>query len=89
MLRNHLIIATWPKRIATTTQASSSPMCSKATVRSQLNNGEVFEYRTGQYWVEPPGAKHTLTQNPSRTMPARLLAVLIAPTAAQLTTYDK
>jgi len=61
----------------------------EGTVRSQLNGGKVSEYRAGQYWVEPPGAEHTLTQNPSRTMPARLLAVFIAPTGAQLTTYDK
>jgi quercetin dioxygenase-like cupin family protein len=57
--------------------------------RSQLNDGKVVEYRAGQYWVEPPGAKHTLTQNPSRTMPACLLAAFIARSAAQLTTYDK
>jgi len=61
----------------------------EGTVRSQLNNGKVSDYRAGQYWVEPPGAKHTLTQNPSQTMPARLLAVFVAPTGAQLTAYDK
>jgi quercetin dioxygenase-like cupin family protein len=59
------------------------------TVRSQLNGGEVIEYRAGQSWVEPPGATHTLTENPSSTMPARLLAVFVAPTGAQLTTYDQ
>jgi hypothetical protein len=36
-----------------------------------------------------PRHRHTLTQNASKTMPARLLAVFIAPTGAQLTTYDK
>ena len=61
----------------------------EGTVRSQLNGGEVIEYRAGQSWVEPPGATHTLTENPSQTMPARLLAVFIAPTGARLTTYDK
>jgi quercetin dioxygenase-like cupin family protein len=60
----------------------------EGTVRSQLNEGRVSEYRPGQYWIEPPGAEHTLTQNPSG-VPARLLAVFIAPTGAQLTTYDK
>jgi hypothetical protein len=28
-------------------------------------------------------------ENPSQTTPARLLATIIAPTGAQLTTYDK
>jgi len=41
------------------------------TGRSQLNDGEVGEYCAGQYWVEPPGAEPTLTNNPSQTMPAR------------------
>jgi quercetin dioxygenase-like cupin family protein len=61
----------------------------EGTIRSQLNGGEVVEYHAGQSWVEPPGAKHTLTENPSQTMPARLLAVFVAPTGAQPTTYDK
>ena len=61
----------------------------EGTVRSQLDDGEVLDYQPGQYWVEPPGTRHTLTENPSETLPARLLAVFIAPTGAQLTTYDK
>jgi quercetin dioxygenase-like cupin family protein len=61
----------------------------KGTVRSQLDDGPVVEYRAGQYWVEPPGARHTLTQNPSSTEPARLLAVFVTPTEVQLTTYDR
>jgi quercetin dioxygenase-like cupin family protein len=61
----------------------------EGTVRSQLNGGKVIEYRAGQYWIEPPGTEHTLTQNPGRTMAAQLLAVFIAPTGAQLTMYDK
>jgi quercetin dioxygenase-like cupin family protein len=61
----------------------------EGTLRSQLNGGEVIEYRAGQSWVEPPGSEHTLTLNPSRILPASLLAVFIAPTGAPLTTYDK
>ncbi|MDN5753830.1 MAG: cupin domain-containing protein [Nitrosospira sp.] len=58
-------------------------------VRSQLNSGEIIEYRAGQSWSEPPGTVHSFMENPSRTVPARLLATIIAPTGAQLTTYDK
>lgn len=59
------------------------------TVRSQLDGGKVIEYRTGQSWIEPPGTRHALTENPSKTKSARILAVFIAPIGAQLTTYDK
>lgn len=61
----------------------------EGAVQSQLNDGEVIEYRAGKYWIEPPGAEHTLTQNSSRTELARLLAVFVAPPGARLTTYDK
>jgi len=60
----------------------------EGTVRSQLNGGDAIEYRAGQSWIEPPGSEHTLTLNPSRTLPTSLLAVFIAPTGAQLTPYD-
>jgi quercetin dioxygenase-like cupin family protein len=59
----------------------------EGTVRSPLN-GDVIEYSAGQSWVEPPGTVHTRTEHPSQTMPARHLAVFIAPTGAQLTTVD-
>jgi len=58
----------------------------EGSVRSQLNDGEVVEYKTGQSWMEPPGTTHSLTENPSPSAPARLLAVFVAPTGAQLTT---
>lgn len=59
------------------------------TVRSQLNGGAATDYGVGQSWVEPPGTEHTLTANPSVTDPARLLAVFIAPTGAELTTVGR
>jgi quercetin dioxygenase-like cupin family protein len=59
------------------------------TVRSQLNGGKIKDYKTGQSWVEPPGTEHTLTENPSATRPASLLAVFVAPDGATLTTFNK
>ena len=59
------------------------------TVRSQLNGGKIVDYKAGQTWVEPPGTEHTLTANPSRDTPAKLLAVFVAPDGATLTTYNK
>lgn len=61
----------------------------EGSVRSQLNNGELIEYRAGQSWSEPPGTVHSYMENPSKTKQARLLATIIAPTGAQLTIYDK
>lgn len=60
----------------------------EGTVRSQLDSGEIIEYRPGQSWSEPPGTVHSFMENPSSTVPARLLATLITPTGTQLTTYD-
>jgi quercetin dioxygenase-like cupin family protein len=59
------------------------------TIRSQLNGGVVKDYAAGQSWVEPPGTEHTLTENPSKVSPARLLAVFVAPEGAQLTKFEK
>jgi quercetin dioxygenase-like cupin family protein len=61
----------------------------EGTVRSQLNNGEVIEYRAGESWNEPPGSIHSYMENPSKIVPARLIATIIAPTGAKLTTYDQ
>lgn len=61
----------------------------EGTVRSQLDDMEAVEYGIGETWVEPPGAIHTLTQNPSATDNARLLAVFVAKEGAKLTTSGK
>ena len=58
------------------------------TVRSQLEGAPVEVYRTGESWWEPPAAHHVVSANASSTEPARLLAVIVADTGAQLTTYD-
>ena len=58
------------------------------TVRSQLEGGPVEVYRTGESWWEPPAAHHVVSANASPTEPARLLAVIVADTGAELTTYD-
>ncbi|MEO9132287.1 MAG: catalase [Sphingomonas sp.] len=58
------------------------------SVRSQLAGGPVTTYHTGQSWFEPPGARHLLTENASRTARARLLVVFIAKTDAPLKTPD-
>ena len=58
------------------------------SIRSQIEGGAVAVYRTGESWWEPPAAHHIVSANASPTEPARLLAVIVADTGAQLTTYD-
>jgi quercetin dioxygenase-like cupin family protein len=57
-------------------------------VRSQLAGEPARTYSAGESWFEPPGARHLLTENLSRTAPARLLAVFVADRDAPLKTPD-
>lgn len=61
----------------------------KGAVRSALDDGPPQTYRTGDIWFEPPGARHPLTENASRTRPARLLVVFVASTGDALKTPDQ
>jgi quercetin dioxygenase-like cupin family protein len=58
-------------------------------VRSRLDDEAPRVYRTGDNWFEPPGARHLLTENVSRTQPARLLVVFVANTGDALKTPDQ
>ena len=46
-------------------------------VRSQLDDEPAVDYAAGDTWIEPPGSLHGLTQNLSKTEPARLLVVFV------------
>jgi quercetin dioxygenase-like cupin family protein len=46
-------------------------------VRSQLNDGPVQTYRTGQNWTELPGDHHRVSANASESRPAKILAVFV------------
>jgi quercetin dioxygenase-like cupin family protein len=61
----------------------------EGTVKSQLNNGEIVEFKKGESWIEPPGTVHSMTKNPSKTENARVMAVFVAEEGAQLTTMDE
>lgn len=58
------------------------------TFRSRLAGEDPRIYRQGENWTEPPGAHHLLTENTSRTQPARLLVVFVTDTGAPLPTDD-
>lgn len=59
-------------------------------IRSQVDNGPARVYHQGEYFTENPGAHHTISENASKTEPARLLAIFVLDTGeAPLTTLDK
>ncbi|GAA1307709.1 hypothetical protein Psi02_45490 [Planotetraspora silvatica] len=60
----------------------------EGTVRSQLGGEPVRTYHRGENWVEEPGAHHVLTENASRTRPAKLLVIFISDTGDQLKIDD-
>jgi quercetin dioxygenase-like cupin family protein len=49
-------------------------------VRSQLDDGSVRVFHAGETWTEPPGARHTVSENASASKPARLLAIFLVDT---------
>jgi len=61
----------------------------EGAIRSQVEGEPVHVFRAGESWTEAPGAHHVVSENASKTKPARLLAVFIVDTDdAVLTTPD-
>ncbi|MBR0839938.1 cupin domain-containing protein [Bradyrhizobium liaoningense] len=46
-------------------------------IESQVNDGPRRVYRAGESFYEPPGSRHPVSRNASKTMPAKLLAVFV------------
>ncbi|MGY6026485.1 cupin domain-containing protein [Streptomyces spinosirectus] len=61
----------------------------EGTVRSKLDDKPVTTYHRGENWVEQPGAHHVLTENASRTEPAKLLVVFVSNSGDELKVDDK
>ncbi|TCR62960.1 cupin domain-containing protein [Bosea sp. BK604] len=62
----------------------------EGSVRSQVGDGPVVTYRTGQNWTELPGDHHRVSANASRVRPAKILAVFVVDDAdPELTIPDK
>lgn len=47
-------------------------------IRSQLDDGKVIVYKAGDSWQEAPGTHHKMSENASKTEPAKLLAIFVA-----------
>ena len=61
-------------------------------IKSQVNDGPVKVYRTGENWSENPGDHHGVSANASATKPARIMAVFVVDTSEKnenLTTFSK
>jgi quercetin dioxygenase-like cupin family protein len=58
------------------------------SVASKLDGAPRRTYHQGTNWVEQPGAHHVLTENTSRTEPAKLLVVFISNTGDKLKIDD-
>jgi len=49
-------------------------------IESQVNDGPTQFLRAGDSFYEPPGARHLVSRNASKTEPAKLLAVFVLDT---------
>jgi quercetin dioxygenase-like cupin family protein len=49
-------------------------------IESQVNDGPKRVYRAGESFYEPPGSRHPVSRNASKTRPATLLAVFVVDT---------
>jgi len=52
----------------------------EGAIRSSVNDGPVVTYHTGQSFSEMPGDRHSVSENASKTEPAKLLAVFVVDT---------
>jgi quercetin dioxygenase-like cupin family protein len=52
----------------------------EGAIRSQVNDGPVKTYHTGESFSEFPGDRHSVSENASATEPARLLAIFVVDT---------
>jgi quercetin dioxygenase-like cupin family protein len=58
-------------------------------IRSQVNDGPATVYRAGESFSEIPGDHHAVSENASKTEPAKLLAVFVVDSDEKnLTTND-
>jgi quercetin dioxygenase-like cupin family protein len=69
----------------------SSPAHTQRAIRSADNDWPVVTYRAGESFSDLPGDRHGVSENASKTEPAKLLAVSVVDTEEkELTTpYEK
>ncbi|NTJ61329.1 cupin domain-containing protein [Agrobacterium rhizogenes] len=56
-------------------------------IRSQVNDGPVKVFKAGENFSEMPGDRHGVSENASKTSPAKLLAVFVVDTSQKELTF--
>ncbi|TCU30767.1 quercetin dioxygenase-like cupin family protein [Rhizobium azibense] len=59
----------------------------EGAIRSQVNDGPVKVYKAGESFSEMPGDRHGVSENDSKTKPARLLAVFVVDSSEKELTF--
>ena len=59
----------------------------EGSIRSQVNDDPAKVYKAGESFSEMPGDRHSVSENGSKTKPAKLLAVFVVDTAQKELTY--
>lgn len=59
----------------------------EGAIRSQVNDGPVQVYKAGENFSEMPGDRHGVSENASKTKPAKLLAVFVVDSSARELTF--
>ena len=60
-------------------------------IESKVGDAPARIYKAGESFYEDPGSHHAVSRNPSKTQPAKLLAVFVVDSGetGALTTFDK
>ncbi|MDP9810166.1 quercetin dioxygenase-like cupin family protein [Rhizobium tibeticum] len=59
----------------------------EGAIRSQVNDGPVKTYKAGESFSEMPGDRHGVSENASKTKPAKLLAVFVVDSSQKELTF--
>jgi len=59
----------------------------EGAIRSQVNDGPVKVYKAGESFSEMPGDRHGVSENASKTKPAKLLAVFVVDSSQKELTF--
>ncbi|MDJ1638570.1 cupin domain-containing protein [Rhizobium rhizogenes] len=59
----------------------------EGAIRSQVNDGPVKVYKAGESFSEMPGDRHGVSENASKTKPAKLLAVFVVDSGQKELTF--
>ncbi|MEH0295988.1 cupin domain-containing protein [Agrobacterium sp. CCNWLW71] len=59
----------------------------EGAIRSQVNGGPIKVYKAGESFSEMPGDRHGVSENASKTEPAKLLAVFVIDSSEKELTF--